>query len=188
MLLSFLALIAAAPPPFEAEIAAAVDDVADVWPVPPALVRAVIRQESAGDPKAVSPAGARGLMQLMPETALKVGVDPRLLHQPGPNILAGVRLLAALLRYYAGDVVSALVAYNSGPKAPAVVPSNAETPAYVLRILAYWRRYDSLAHQPLHSTVDTRQQPLGVPPRSSEGSGPSGSAALHPEPPSESRP
>lgn len=142
---SFALLVAASPPPplWDAEIKAAVADVADVWPVPPALVRAVIRQESANNPRAVSPAGAKGLMQLMPATAVKVGVAEKELFTPARNILAGVRLLAALLKHYEGDVVSALVAYNSGPKTKAQVPSNGETPEYVTRILTYWRELDS---------------------------------------------
>lgn len=132
--------------PYEVEISAAVAAVADVWPLPPALVRAVIRTESAFNPRALSTAGAKGLMQLMPATAAKVGVDEKELFVPARNILAGVRLLAALLKYYAGDVVSALVAYNAGPRPrAAAVPSNGETPAYVLRILQYWREYDAAA-------------------------------------------
>lgn len=139
-----LALAASPPPPplWDAEIKAAVADVADVWPVPPALVRAIIRQESANNPRAVSTAGAKGLMQLMPATAVKVGVAEKELFTPARNILAGVRLLAALLKHYEGDVVSALVAYNSGPKTKAQVPSNGETPEYVTRILTYWRELD----------------------------------------------
>lgn len=142
--------VAAAPAPvlWQAEISAAIVDVAGVWPVPPALVRAVIRQESANNPQAVSPVGARGLMQLMPATAIKVGVPEAELFIPSRNILAGVRLLAALLKHYRGDVVSALVAYNSGPKAPAAVPANGETPEYVARVLGYWREYDASVAKP----------------------------------------
>lgn len=139
-----LALLLAGAPtgqPYEAEINAAIADVADVWPVPAELVRAVIQTESAFNPRAVSAAGARGLMQVMPSTAVKVGVDAKRLFVPAENILAGVRLLAALLKYYEGDVIAALVAYNSGPKPKASrVPDNGETPAYVLRILERWRR------------------------------------------------
>lgn len=140
-----LALLLAGAPgeqPYETEINAAIADVADVWPVPAELVRAVIQTESAFNPRAVSSAGARGLMQLMPSTAVKVGVDAKRLFMPADNILAGVRLLAALLKYYEGDVVAALVAYNSGPKPKASrIPDNGETPAYVLRILERWRRF-----------------------------------------------
>ncbi len=130
------------PPVYEAEIQSAVAEVAEVWPVPATLVRAVIRQESGFNPKAVSPAGARGLMQIMPATAIKVGVAESDLFIPARNILAGVRLLAALLKHYSGDVVSALVAYNSGPQKPAVLPDNGETPDYVARILRFWAEFE----------------------------------------------
>lgn len=168
MTLTLLLSLAAAPlapaPLYEAEIAAAIADVAAVWPVPPALVRAVIRTESAFNPRAVSHAGAKGLMQLMPETAKKVGVAESDLFTPAKNILAGVRLLAALLKHYAGDVVSALVAYNSGPKAPTRVPDNGETPAYVTRILTFWRDYDpSLPALPKKDT--SKPRPPSTPPR-----------------------
>lgn len=152
-----LALIVAGTPtqPYDAEISTAINDVREVWPVPPALVRAVIRTESAFNPRAVSHVGAKGLMQLMPETALRVGIAESELFTPAKNILGGVRLLAALLKHYKGDVVSALVAYNSGPKASGIVPSNGETPAYVLRILQFWSEYDpSIA--PARPTKDQR--------------------------------
>ncbi len=144
MLVLSLALLTVAPDAYAAEINAALKDTADVWPVPTTLVRAVIRQESAFNPRAVSVVGAKGLMQLMPETAVKVGVAEKELFTPARNILAGVRLLATLLKYYGGDVVSALVAYNSGPKAGGTrVPDNGETPGYVLGILGFWRDYEA---------------------------------------------
>jgi len=165
-LLLFVAAAPAQPPPYEAEIAAAIADVAEVWPVPPALVRAVIRTESAFNPRAVSRVGAKGLMQLMPETATKVGVADADLFTPAKNILAGVRLLAALLKHYEGDVVSALVAYNSGPKSPAHVPENGETPEYVTRILTFWRDYDpTLPAPPKKHSTPKKQQQQPAPPR-----------------------
>jgi soluble lytic murein transglycosylase-like protein len=131
-------------PSYDAEIAAAVEDVRRVYPVPPALVKAVIRQESAFNPRAVSKVGARGLMQLMPLTAETVGVSADELFLPGPNILAGTRLLAGLLRYYQGDLISVLTAYNSGPKKPmGAIPANGETPAYVLGVIRYYYAYDT---------------------------------------------
>lgn len=134
----------AAPPAFLEEIDAAVADVRNVYPVPSALVRAVIQQESAGNPKALSPVGAVGLMQVMPFNATKLGLkSEKDLWVPRLNILAGVRLLAALLQHYRGDIVSALVAYNSGPKAPTRVPSNGETPGYVVNILALYKRFQA---------------------------------------------
>jgi soluble lytic murein transglycosylase-like protein len=132
---------------YDDAIRAAVADVRSVYPVPAELVRAVIKQESAFDAKAVSRCGAVGLMQLMPFNATKLGLsDEKQLWTPALNILAGVRLLAALLRHYDGDVIAALVAYNSGPKRKlSPVPSNGETPDYVVRILRAWREYESAA-------------------------------------------
>src|SRR5215208_4412814 len=108
-----LVLLAAgsAPAPsalYDREIAVAIEDVRDVHPVPAALVKAVITQESSWNPRAVSRAGALGLMQLLPATAAKVGVSPKELLDPAKNILGGVRLLAVLLRHYNGDVISTL--------------------------------------------------------------------------------
>src|SRR5579872_5903286 len=77
-------------------IQVACDEVRGVWPVPPALVRAVIRRESNFDPRAVSPGGAVGLMQVMPFNASKVGVTVEELAEPRKNVLAGTRLLSVL--------------------------------------------------------------------------------------------
>ena len=81
------------------------------------LVRSVIRAESNFNPKAVSSAGARGLMQLMPATAAGLGVGDSF--NPQENINGGVKLLSRLLRKYDGDVRLALAAYNAGPGAVA---------------------------------------------------------------------
>lgn len=130
-------LAASAPIRYEAEIDAALAEVAAIYPVPKALVVAVISVESGFRPRAVSPAGAKGLMQLMPYTAGRVGLDEQRLFDPAQNILGGARLLAVLLRHYDGDVISALVAYNARPRGLFVpVPRNGETPAYVWRVLA----------------------------------------------------
>ncbi len=127
---------------YDREIALAVEDVRDVHPVPAALVKAVITQESSWNPRAVSRAGALGLMQLLPATAAKVGVSRGELFDPAKNILAGVRLLAVLLRHYRGDVISALTAYNARPRQLfAPIPQNGETPGYVKAVLAYYSRY-----------------------------------------------
>lgn len=130
---------------FDAEIDAALSATQDVYAVPAPLVRAVIKQESAFRPKALSKCGARGLMQVMPFNAMKLGLAHEdELWVPRLNVLAGVRLLAVLLKHYEGDVIAALVAYNSGPKAKlSPVPANGETPGYVVNILRYWRVFES---------------------------------------------
>jgi soluble lytic murein transglycosylase-like protein len=130
-------LAARASVPFEAEIDAALAETAAIYPVLKALVVAVISVESGFRSRAVSHAGAKGLMQLMPYTARRVGVAERHLFDPAQNILGGARLLAVLLRHYDGDVISALVAYNARPrKLFAPIPRNGETPMYVWRVLA----------------------------------------------------
>lgn len=105
-----------------------------------AFVKAVIHRESGFNTRALSPAVAVGLMQVMPFNARQLGVTQAQLLTPATNILAGTRLLAVLLRYYRGDVVSTLVAFNAGPRpAGAPVPENGETPGYVKGVLASWR-------------------------------------------------
>jgi soluble lytic murein transglycosylase-like protein len=81
--------------------------------VPADLVRAVVAAESAGNPRAVSPAGAIGLMQLMPGTAASLGVDP---WQPRENLRGGITYLGSLLRAFDGNTRLALIAYNAGPQ------------------------------------------------------------------------
>ncbi len=102
----------------------------------PDLVRAVIQVESAFNPRAVSPKGAMGLMQLMPATAKQFGViDP---FNPAENIRAGVSYLRQLLDRYDHDERLALAAYNAGPgavdKYGSKVPPYKETQNYVLKI------------------------------------------------------
>ncbi len=99
----------APPPPATPEAIA--DAAADKYGLPRKLVRSVMRVESASQPAAVSPKGAVGLMQLMPETARQFGVDPR---DPVQNVDAGARYLRELLEKYNGALWHALAAYNAG--------------------------------------------------------------------------
>jgi len=106
--------------------------------VDPALLSAVARTESSYDPSAVSPAGARGLMQLMPATARGLGVNP---DDPAQAVDGAARLLGGLLTRYGGDTSTALAAYNAGPGAVARyggVPPFSETRTYVQRVLSSW--------------------------------------------------
>jgi soluble lytic murein transglycosylase-like protein len=99
------------------------------------LVQSVAKVESAYDPHAVSPKGAIGVMQLMPETARRLGADPSDLEQ---NIDAGARLLRELLAKYDGNVVKALAAYNAGEAAVdrfQGVPPYSETQQYVNKVV-----------------------------------------------------
>ncbi len=111
--------------------------------VQPALVKAVIAVESNFDANAVSNKGAQGLMQLMPETSVSLGVeDP---FQPTQNVRAGTLYLRKMLDRY-GDMERALAAYNAGPKAVDRhhgIPPYPETKAYVARVLEYYRGYRS---------------------------------------------
>jgi soluble lytic murein transglycosylase-like protein len=110
------------------------DAAADKYGLPRRLVRSVMAAESAFQIDAVSPKGAIGLMQLMPETAQLLGADP---HDPAQNVDAGVRYLRDLLNKYDGGLWRALAAYNAGPAAVDKyhwVPPYRETIDYVNRI------------------------------------------------------
>lgn len=110
--------------------------------VDPRLVKSVMLVESAFNPRAVSPKGARGLMQLMPATASAFGV--RDLHDPAQNIGGGTRYLRHLLGVYGGNLEKSLAAYNAGETAVGRyggVPPYAETRLYVHKTLtAYYGR------------------------------------------------
>lgn len=107
--------------------------------ISPPLLLAMVVAESNGDPRAVSPAGAMGLGQLMPATAARFGVaDP---FEPSANLLGAARYLDELLRRFDDDAVLALAAYNAGEGAVMSrdgVPAFAETRAYVPKVLAIW--------------------------------------------------
>lgn len=131
-----------APPPADCdpiadvELTPMIDAAAQKHSVEPKLIRAVIEQESGLRPCALSPKGAQGLMQLMPETAGQLGVeDP---FDAKENVEGGARYLKGLLDKYNGDVSLALAAYNAGPSAvdqAGRVPEIPETVDYINAIL-----------------------------------------------------
>jgi len=106
----------------------------------PDLVSAVVRVESCYDRRAVSRSGAQGLMQLMPATAIELGVNDSF--DPEQNVGGGVRYLARMFRRFNNDLRLALAAYNAGPESVAAfrdVPPFPDTQSYVTRILKLYR-------------------------------------------------
>jgi soluble lytic murein transglycosylase-like protein len=114
-----------------------INQAAERYQLDPALIAGVIETESSFNARAVSPAGAKGLMQLMDQTARGLGVRNSL--DPADNVLGGAKLLRQLLDRYHGNVSLALAAYNAGPGAVdryGGVPPYPETQRYVPRVLA----------------------------------------------------
>ena len=105
----------------------------------PALVKAIVANESGFDPGATSSAGAQGLMQLMPGTAAGLGV--RDAYDPAQNITGGTRYLGQLLQRFKGDVPAAVAAYNAGPAAVERGEMPAETQHYVRSVLDSYASY-----------------------------------------------
>ena len=109
------------------------------YQVDPRLVAAVAQTESGGNQEAVSPAGAVGVMQLMPETAAGLGVNP---YDKRQNIEGGAKYLRQMMDTYGGDVQKAVAAYNAGPQAVKEyngIPPYRETQDYVNKVLDIYR-------------------------------------------------
>ena len=126
------------------KISASIERAAARFGVPAALIKAVVKAESNYQVQALSPAGAQGLMQLMPATAKELGVtDPFDIEQ---NIRGGAQYLRNMLDQFDGDLRLALSAYNAGPGAVAKYAGNvpyAETRNYVQRVLRYTEAFSS---------------------------------------------
>jgi soluble lytic murein transglycosylase-like protein len=119
---------------------------ATLYQIPEQLVRAIIRCESDYDPRAVSSSGARGLMQLMPDTATLMQV--RDIDDPRENIFGGVRLLRVLANEFNGDLELTIAAYNAGDGAvirAGGIPPYDETRNYVIGVTKFYRRYRTVA-------------------------------------------
>jgi soluble lytic murein transglycosylase-like protein len=113
------------------------------YALPEALLLAVMSVESNFDHRAMSEAGAMGLMQLMPGTAKDMYVGD--VWDPGQNIEGGARYLRILVNQYQGDLVRTLAAYNAGPeavrRAGGEVPNIPETREYVRKVVALYEAY-----------------------------------------------
>lgn len=134
-------LPAARPP---AELKSIVAEAAEAYKVDAALVHAIIQTESAYNTYAISPKGARGLMQLMPATAHRYGV--RNTFDPEQNIWGGVRYMRDLLVMFKQDVRLAVAAYNAGENAVIRhrgIPPYDETRTYVQRVMELHLRYQA---------------------------------------------
>jgi soluble lytic murein transglycosylase-like protein len=122
-------------------------DAAKRYQIPVALVRAVMHAESNFDPRAVSPRGAAGLMQLMPATAQDMYVKD--IFDVRQNIEGGTRYLRYLANQYDGDMVKMVAAYNAGPDAlkkfGGSVPPYDETQAYVRKVIQLYFQYKELS-------------------------------------------
>jgi len=124
-----------APTP-QRDINEVVTSASGIYRLDPDLVNSVIRAESGFNVRAVSPKGAQGLMQLMPQTASALGVENAF--DPQANVEGGTRYLRELLERYNFDLIKALAAYNAGPERVeryGGVPPYYETKAYVARIV-----------------------------------------------------
>ena len=117
-------------------------EVAQAYGLDPALVKAVVHAESAFNSEAISRQGAMGLMQLMPETAIRFRVADPL--APQENVRAGVQYLRYLLETFDWDIRLALAAYNAGPNVVRrfdKVPPYRETQGYVRKVIGLHELY-----------------------------------------------
>ncbi len=122
--------------PVVVDLSKVVSEASGTYKLDPDLVNSVIRAESGFNVRAVSPKGAQGLMQLMPQTATHLGVENAF--DPQSNVEGGTRYLRELLERYDFDLIKALAAYNAGPERVEKyggVPPYYETKAYVARIV-----------------------------------------------------
>ncbi|WP_246174214.1 lytic transglycosylase domain-containing protein [Paraburkholderia hayleyella] len=133
-------------------------DVAHAAQIDSALLMAVIDVESGGNPQAISPKGATGLMQLMPATGSRHGAVN--LFDPRQNIMAGARYLRKLMQQF-GKVELALAAYNAGEgavmKYGMQIPPYNETMAYVPKVLGRYQHYRLSSAIPAHVAPESRQ-------------------------------
>lgn len=127
--------------------------------VPADLIHSIILAESGYDCRAISPKGAVGLMQLMPETAVQYGVSDRF--DPADNIKGGVKYLKDLIKLFSGNTAKVLAAYNAGQEALTKfngIPPYAETREYIRRVMASYSKSFITGGVPIRKFVDASGQ------------------------------
>jgi len=121
---------------------------ASKYNIPISLIKSVIKAESNFNWRAISPRGAMGLMQLMPGTARKMGINAP--YEPRQNIMAGVKYLRYLANQFKGDMVKVVAAYNAGPQAVKKyngnIPPFRETQRYVRKVIRNYFQYKKRGH------------------------------------------
>jgi soluble lytic murein transglycosylase-like protein len=151
------------------ELSAVINSISDHHHLDPDFISSVIHAESGFNPRAVSPKGAQGLMQLMPGTASKLGVSNAF--DPRSNVEGGTRYLSELLQRYNFDVIKALAAYNAGPlrvQQYGGVPPYYETRAYVARIVRDYNR-KKIAERKAAAATAKANRNKQLPPKPSAG-------------------
>lgn len=137
------------PAPVLAQYDEYIEQASELYDIPEAFIRAVIRVESNFNPRCRSSVGAMGLMQLMPSTAESMGVTHP--YDPYQNIMGGTRFLRILANRYSGDIALVLAAYNAGAgRVDLYLEHRRALPAitvtrYIPRVVSYYRRYSASA-------------------------------------------
>ncbi len=124
-----------------------IGDAARLFNLDPSLIKAIIKRESDFNPKAVSPKGAVGLMQLMPDTAREMNVTD--IYDPRENIFGGSRYLKRLSKLFPQDLDLILASYNAGPDrilATRTIPDIRETKQFVKSVRRFYRHYKSAGY------------------------------------------
>lgn len=129
---------------YSGKYASTIKKYAKQYGVSPALVAGIIQQESRWNPRATSPVGAKGLMQLMPATARSLGVSNP--YDPDQNIMGGTKYIAQMLKTNRGNIRLALASYNAGygnVLKYGGIPPFSETQGYVRKVMANYQNYKS---------------------------------------------
>ena len=140
-----------------------VDYYAKLYKVDPSLIHAIIQVESRGNPYAVSPKGAAGLMQLMPGTARDLSVSS--VFDPAENIGGGTQFISKLITLFNGDYDLALAGYNAGPETIrryGGIPPYRETQNYVYMVNLYWSHFKRNGNSFLYTKFDPSLTPAAI--------------------------